>query len=130
MPCGTGPDIVVDGRVVSRTSLTARVDQLRRGDTLPVSPCSAPVTVPAGEHRLVVRSSEAFAPQLAVFAPESAYSPTSRPQSPRVDRWDATDRAVEVSSSDSPQVLVTETSDGLDTYRIRARAVGNPRLVD
>jgi hypothetical protein len=34
------------------------------------------------------------------------------------------------SGADNPQVLVTETSDGLDTYRIRARAVGNPRLTD
>jgi N-methylhydantoinase A/oxoprolinase/acetone carboxylase beta subunit len=30
--------------------------------------------------------------------------------------------------ADQPQVLVEEQSDGLDTYRIRARAAGNPRL--
>jgi hypothetical protein len=33
------------------------------------------------------------------------------------------------SGADSPQVTVEEVSDGLDTYRIRARAVGNPRLM-
>jgi N-methylhydantoinase A/oxoprolinase/acetone carboxylase beta subunit len=32
------------------------------------------------------------------------------------------------SGADSPQVTVTELTDGLDTYRIRAKAVGNPRL--
>jgi N-methylhydantoinase A/oxoprolinase/acetone carboxylase beta subunit len=32
------------------------------------------------------------------------------------------------SGADNPQVLVDEVSDGLDTYRIRAQAVGNPRL--
>jgi N-methylhydantoinase A/oxoprolinase/acetone carboxylase beta subunit len=32
------------------------------------------------------------------------------------------------SGADNPQVIVEEVSDGLDTYRIRARAVGNPRL--
>ncbi len=32
------------------------------------------------------------------------------------------------SGADNPQVTVEEVSDGLDTYRIRARAVGNPRL--
>jgi N-methylhydantoinase A/oxoprolinase/acetone carboxylase beta subunit len=32
------------------------------------------------------------------------------------------------SGADNPQVIVDETSDGLDTYRIRAQAVGNPRL--
>ena len=32
------------------------------------------------------------------------------------------------SGADNPQVIVNEVSDGLDTYRIRAQAVGNPRL--
>jgi N-methylhydantoinase A/oxoprolinase/acetone carboxylase beta subunit len=32
------------------------------------------------------------------------------------------------SGADNPQVIVDEKSDGLDTYRIRAQAVGNPRL--
>jgi len=32
------------------------------------------------------------------------------------------------SGADNPQMIVEELSDGLDTYRIRAQAVGNPRL--
>ncbi|HSJ55464.1 MAG TPA: hydantoinase/oxoprolinase family protein [Anaerolineae bacterium] len=32
------------------------------------------------------------------------------------------------SGADNPQVSVEELTDGLDTYRIRAKAVGNPRL--
>jgi N-methylhydantoinase A/oxoprolinase/acetone carboxylase beta subunit len=32
------------------------------------------------------------------------------------------------SGADNPQVVLEELSDGLDTYRIRAKAVGNPRL--
>jgi N-methylhydantoinase A/oxoprolinase/acetone carboxylase beta subunit len=32
------------------------------------------------------------------------------------------------SGADNPQVVVNETADGIDTYRIRAQAVGNPRL--
>lgn len=32
------------------------------------------------------------------------------------------------SGADKPQVVVDELSDGLDTFRIRAKAVGNPRL--
>lgn len=34
--------------------------------------------------------------------------------------------AAQRSGADNPQVAVEEMSDGLDTYRIRARAVGNP----
>jgi Tfp pilus assembly protein PilX len=32
------------------------------------------------------------------------------------------------SGADHPQVTIEELTDGLDTYRIRAKAVGNPRL--
>jgi N-methylhydantoinase A/oxoprolinase/acetone carboxylase beta subunit len=32
------------------------------------------------------------------------------------------------SGADSPQVTVSEMTDGLDTFRIRAKAMGNPRL--
>lgn len=32
------------------------------------------------------------------------------------------------SGADNPQVVLEESTDGLDTYRIRAKAVGNPRL--
>lgn len=32
------------------------------------------------------------------------------------------------SGADNPQVVVTQQSDGLDTFRVRAKAMGNPRL--
>ncbi len=32
------------------------------------------------------------------------------------------------SGADNPQVVVDQLSDGLDTYRVRAKAMGNPRL--
>jgi hypothetical protein len=32
------------------------------------------------------------------------------------------------SGADNPQVVVVESSDGLDTFRVRAKAVGKPRL--
>jgi N-methylhydantoinase A/oxoprolinase/acetone carboxylase beta subunit len=32
------------------------------------------------------------------------------------------------SGADNPQVVIEELADGLDTYRIRAKAMGNPRL--
>jgi N-methylhydantoinase A/oxoprolinase/acetone carboxylase beta subunit len=34
------------------------------------------------------------------------------------------------SGADSPRVVVEELTDGLDTFRLRARAMGNPRLAD
>jgi N-methylhydantoinase A/oxoprolinase/acetone carboxylase beta subunit len=32
------------------------------------------------------------------------------------------------SGADNPQVTIEEVTDGLDTYRVRAKAIGNPRL--
>jgi hypothetical protein len=32
------------------------------------------------------------------------------------------------SGADNPQVTVEESTDGLDTFRVRAKAIGNPRL--
>lgn len=105
LPCGEGPDVLIDGEVVSQTSVTARVEQLRRGQTLPMTLCSDQVTIPAGEHRLAVRSSAAFQPLLATFAPESAYAPTGRPQAVGVQNWDSAQRSVDIVVSDQPRVL-------------------------
>jgi hypothetical protein len=33
------------------------------------------------------------------------------------------------SGADHPRVIMKEKTDGLDTYRIQARALGNPRLM-
>ncbi len=32
------------------------------------------------------------------------------------------------SGADNPQVIIEQLTDGLDTYRVRAKAMGNPRL--
>jgi hypothetical protein len=42
------------------------------------------------------------------------------------------ERALEAAlraGADNPQVTVKEEKDGLDAYRIQARAMGNPRLM-
>ncbi len=47
----------------------------------------------------------------------------------RTQTHDRTLNAALRSGADNPQVTVEEISDGLDTYRIRAKAIGNPRLM-
>lgn len=37
-------------------------------------------------------------------------------------------RAALRSGADNPEVIIEERSDGMDTYRILAKAVGSPRL--
>ncbi len=105
LPCGTGPQIRVDGEVLAQTSVTGRVEQFTDLETLPAQVCTSPVTIPAGEHRIDVRSSDAFQPVVALFADDSAYAPSGLPESPEVTRWDATSRSVVMAGSGSPQVL-------------------------
>ena len=105
LPCGAGPDIIVDGDVMSRTKVTGRVGQIMTGQMLQAKACSAPVTLPAGEHRIDVRSSETFQPLVAAFAPEGAFGATPRVVSPRVITWDAASRTVDVPAAGHEQVL-------------------------
>jgi arabinofuranan 3-O-arabinosyltransferase len=105
LPCGTGPDVMIDGEVTASTAVSARVDQLQAGATLPMTLCADQVTLPAGQHRVVVASSQAYQPMLAVFAPDSFYAATSRPVSPEVSAWEQTSRTVEFPASEEPQVL-------------------------
>ena len=49
----------------------------------------------------------------------------------RARQW-SRDRALEgavEAGADSPEVLVEEIVTGMDSYRIRAKALGNPRLM-
>lgn len=105
LPCGSGPDVQVDGEVVTRTSVTARVEQFERGETLTAKACSVPVVLAAGQHEVDVRSSADWQPVLAAFAPESFYAPSGRPVSPRVQQWSDTKRTVDIEASDVPRVL-------------------------
>lgn len=105
LPCGTGPDLELDGTVVAETSVTARVEQLKDGNTVPATACAGSVTLPAGPHQIAVRSSQAFQPVLAAFAADQFYAPTTRAVSPEVVTWEATERAVNVPASDQGRVL-------------------------
>ncbi len=105
LPCGIGPDVVIDGDTVSRTSVSGRVEDFMRGRTLNAQACSEPMTIPAGEHRVEVVSSTAFQPLVAAFAPEQEYGPTGRPESPSIQTWDATKRTAELPQSDQNRVL-------------------------
>lgn len=105
LPCGTGPDIRIDGRTVSTTAVSGRVEQFVNGETLPATVCESPVRIPAGQHRLAVVSSEAFRPVVAGFAPEELYGPTGRPDSPQVQQWGAAERVVTVPAAEDERVL-------------------------
>jgi arabinofuranan 3-O-arabinosyltransferase len=113
LPCGAGPRIEVDGVTVSETEITARVEQFMDGDLVQATACTGPVSLPAGQHEVAVRSSDTFRPLVAAFAAEDLYGPTGRAQSPDVLRWEPAARVVSVPDEPSARILeVAENFNG------------------
>ena len=103
--CGTGPDILVDGDVTSRTSVTARADQFMNGDTVAATDMRPAGGSPAGQHQVAVRSSAKFSPVIP-RSPMSVRSvPLSVRQSPDIEQWGATTALVAVAEQAQQQVL-------------------------
>ncbi len=109
LPCGTGPDVQVDG-VVLRTAATTTLGELTAVRSLPLEFCSgAPrVGLADGEHRLQARAGLLLAPESVTLT--RAGSPTTAPQGGRTpverSRWDAEHRVVEVDARSEPTLLV------------------------
>ncbi len=105
MPCGSGPDVLVDGEVVARSAVSARVEQFMDGDVVPASVCGSPVTVPAGPHSVALASSEGFRPVAGIFAPENVFGPSGRVESVEIEAWERTRRTVTVDPHQDAQIL-------------------------
>ncbi|HQR78875.1 MAG TPA: alpha-(1-_3)-arabinofuranosyltransferase [Actinomycetota bacterium] len=105
LPCGSGPTVELDGRVLTGTSISARVDQFMAGEPLGAQMCESPIRLPSGQHDLVVRSSAAFQPVTALFTTDHFAAATGRAQSAQVLVWDPASRTVEVSAGEQPRVL-------------------------
>ena len=62
LPCGSGPSVDVDGQP-NQTSVSASLNEILSGDAVVASYCGRqPVSLAAGEHRVIVKSSGAFRP--------------------------------------------------------------------
>ncbi len=93
LPCGSGPDVVVDG-TVHRTQLTVSAEQVYAGTEVPATLCTgSSVTLSAGDHHVRVVNSDVFtATRLTFISPD--YDPgTSTAVS--WERWDADDRTAQ-----------------------------------
>jgi arabinofuranan 3-O-arabinosyltransferase len=105
MPCGSGPDVLVDGEVVAASSVSARVEQFMDGDVVPARMCGSPVSLPAGPHSVALASSKAFRPVMAIFAQEDTFAPSGRPESAAIETWEPTSRTMRVDQHGDAQVL-------------------------
>ena len=107
VPCGFGPELVVDGEVRAESAMTASVSQTLTDALLPASACDGRVVnLTAGIHVIEALSTAQYAVEVVALEPVDA--PTaSAAEAPEVKRWDATHRTVEVPASGAPRILET-----------------------
>ncbi|MGY1741853.1 MULTISPECIES: alpha-(1-_3)-arabinofuranosyltransferase domain-containing protein [unclassified Blastococcus] len=108
-PCGSGPDVQVDGGVL-QTAATTTLGALTAVRPIPLEVCAggAQVALAEGEHRLQARAGGLLAPASVTLT--RAGSPGATAQRGRTpverSRWDAEHRTVEVGARSEPTLLV------------------------
>jgi arabinofuranan 3-O-arabinosyltransferase len=107
--CGLGPEVRVDG-VVHATSVSGTLEDVRLGLPMAWSVCDGPVAMAEGTHRIEVDSTLQFQPVTLGWRPAAASSAedAGASRSLSVERWEATDRVVEVGSGDEAVLRVAE----------------------
>jgi arabinofuranan 3-O-arabinosyltransferase len=110
VPCGFGPEVLVDGRVVP-TRVVATVADLVAGRSVPALPCGpegSRVTLGAGTTDLVVAATAEFAADTLRL--DGAGTTTAGPDVPtgraQVSQWADTQRAIEIDAVPGDTVLV------------------------
>ena len=109
MPCGSGPDVQVDGVVLSTTA-TATMADLTAVRPIPLEVCSGDPVVPlgSGEHRLQARAGFLLTAESVTLARTGTATDPTPAGRTAVERssWDAEHRTVEVAERDEPTLLV------------------------
>jgi arabinofuranan 3-O-arabinosyltransferase len=105
LPCGEGPDVLVDGVVVARTAVQAAASDVREGRRVEATVCAGPVDLPAGEHRITVASTDSFLVTSVALLGSTAAVGTV--ELPRTERWTDTEREVVIPSSGKDRILET-----------------------
>ncbi len=109
LPCGTGPEVSVDGRPF-QTAATTTLGALMAVRPIPVEVCSgAPeVALPGGVHRLQARAGLLLTAQSVTLTRSgTSAEPATGGRTPAErSRWDAEHRTVEVGERDEPTLLV------------------------
>ncbi|WP_051684036.1 alpha-(1-_3)-arabinofuranosyltransferase family protein [Blastococcus sp. URHD0036] len=110
LPCGTGPTVRVDAAILG-TVVFGTVGELLAGEPIATKPCDAvpALRLPAGEHRVVSRSSDTLAVDSVTLsrfgrAVKESSAVVRTPAEP--SRWDAEHRVVEVAEREEPTLLV------------------------
>lgn len=107
VPCGFGPELVVDGQVRTETAVSATVSQTLTDEILAATPCDGRVvTLPAGVQVIEAQSTAQYAVEAITLEPVDLVRATDD-EPVEVVRWEPTDREVLVAPHDGPRILET-----------------------
>jgi arabinofuranan 3-O-arabinosyltransferase len=109
LPCGDGPPLGVDGRLVP-TEASWTADDLLTGGDVTWRACTD-VDLDAGRSRLVLGRLPGLVPTSAVLTPaDAAAVPAGPRREVEVRTWGATERAVDVGAGDAALLTTTENT--------------------
>ncbi|OWY63024.1 hypothetical protein B7486_55310, partial [cyanobacterium TDX16] len=102
LPCGRGPEVVIDGETTS-TAVRGTLEDLQRLQPLELEAC-ATVELADGEHRITGPATSALQVQSLVLDPEPPQVANER-RSVEVETWDTEHRRVEVGEGSTTTLL-------------------------
>jgi arabinofuranan 3-O-arabinosyltransferase len=107
VPCGFGPELLVDGDVRAETSITSTVSEVLTDSLLPATACGGRlVSLEAGRLVVEAMSTAQYAVDMVVLEPVSA-APAVRDEPAQVIDWGATHREVRVAEAAHVRILET-----------------------
>lgn len=114
VPCGFGPELLVDGDVRAETSITSTVSLALTDALLPASACgSRVVSLDAGEHLIEAESTAQYIVDAVSLEPVDQPTGAALSEDAHVVSWGATDRSVRIDGS--PVIRILETTENANS---------------
>lgn len=108
VPCGFGPELLVDGSVRAETAVSASVSQTLTDELLAATPCEGRiVTLDAGTHVIEAESTAEYVVDALALEPVDARPGSDLPQAVDVREWGATNRVVSFEPATADRILET-----------------------
>ncbi len=107
--CGFGPAVEVDGAPAVQTTLLTTTGSLLNGRSLRANACGGTLPLPAGTHRIRVRSTPELSVVSLALTPVGAARTASDAEPAEIVRWTATDRTLLVTPF--PEVRTLELAE-------------------
>lgn len=105
--CGFGPSLLIDGQIRKDTGASGVVGRVLAGQSVTLTPCGGDtLTIPAGRHRIQLKSTAEFAADTLFLLPTAGPLPgAAEATAPTVTEWQPANRTVDVTASANTRTL-------------------------